>query len=261
MIRCEHLTAGYGRKAIIKDITWQTEPGNLTVIAGPNGSGKSTLLKSVMGQTRILEGRIFLDGVQASSWNARERARRVAYVPQSRSDSSLTVARMVLHGRFPHIACPRHYTKEDEDRVEQILDRVGILNLKNRLIPELSGGEKQKVYLSMALVQDAPLLLLDEPASFLDISWQLELMDLLKELTGEGRTIAAVLHDLNHSLMYADRLVIMDRGTVAASGTPDEILNLGILEQVFRLNIFSAAEADGKKHYWFRRQNPLYQSP
>ena len=252
MIRCEHLTAGYGRKAIIKDITWQTEPGNLTVIAGPNGSGKSTLLKSVMGQTRILDGRIFLDGVQASSWNARERARRVAYVPQSRSDSSLTVARMVLHGRFPHIACPRHYTKEDEDRVEQILDRVGILNLKNRLIPELSGGEKQKVYLSMALVQDAPLLLLDEPASFLDISWQLELMDLLKELTGD---------DLNHSLMYADRLVIMDRGTVAASGTPDEILNLGILEQVFRLNIFSAAEADGKKHYWFRRQNPLYQSP
>ena len=261
MIRCEHLTAGYGKTPVVRDVTWQTEPGKLTVIAGPNGSGKSTLLKSVMGQTRILGGRILLDGREAGSWNSRERARRVAYVPQNRNDSNLTVARMVLHGRFPYITYPRHYRREDEDRVEQVLERMGILRLKDRFLSELSGGEKQKAYLAMALVQDAPVLVLDEPATYLDVSWQLELMDLLKDLTLEGKTVAVILHDLNHCLMYADRLTVMDRGTIKAAGTPDEILGLGVLEQVFRLNVSSLTDGDGKKHYWFERQNPLYQSP
>ena len=178
MIRCEALTAGYGQKPAIRDIAWQAEPGSLTVIAGPNGCGKSTLLKSIMGQTRIYQGRVLLDGRPADFWNARERAKRVAYVPQSRNEVNLTVARMVLHGRFPYIVYPRHYTKEDQDMVDWALEKMGIQDLRHRLMSELSGGERQKACVAMALVQNAPSILLDEPTTYLDISCQLELMDI-----------------------------------------------------------------------------------
>ncbi len=254
MIRCEALTAGYGKKAVIREITWQAEPGRLTVIAGPNGCGKSTLLKSVMGQTRILDGRILLDGRPVDSWNARERAKRMAYVPQSRNEVNLTVARMVLHGRFPYIVYPRHYTKEDQDMVEWALEKMGIQDLKDRLMSELSGGERQKACVAMALVQDAPAILLDEPTTYLDISCQLELMEILKQLAAEGKAVAAVLHDLGHSLRFADQIMVMEHGAVADAGTPEEILERGILESVFRLDICRSTDQAGREYYWFQRR-------
>jgi len=259
MIKCENLRAGYGKREVLKGITWQAEPGLLTVIAGPNGCGKSTLLKAFMGQVRICGGEMFLKGKPISQWNPRERARCLAYVPQSRNDVNLSVSRMVLHGRFPHIVYPRRYTAKDQEIVEWAMEKMGILALKDCLISELSGGEKQKAYLAMALAQDAEVVLLDEPTTYLDLSYQLELMELLKELALEGRTVAAVLHDLGHGLQYADQILVMEDGQAAACGTPRQVLEGGMLEKVFRLKIYSTVNGQGEKHYWFealKRQQP-----
>ncbi len=254
MIRCKNLCAGYGRRQILKEITWQAEPGKLTVIVGPNGSGKSTLLKSFMGQTDVCHGEVYLDGRPLSSWSSRETARRVSYVPQSRNEVNLSVSRMVLHGRFPYVAYPRHYTAEDYDKVAWALERTGIEELRDCLISELSGGERQKAYLAMALAQDTPVMILDEPTTYLDISCQLELMELLKDLAGEGKTVLAVLHDLAQGLQYGDRMLVMEKGEKVAYGTPEEIFESGQLDRVFGLAVHAGTHGQGKKHYWFERK-------
>ncbi len=254
MIRCENLTAGYGKRQILKDITWEAETGKLTVVVGPNGCGKSTLLKSFMGQTAVWGGGLYLDGRPVSAWSPRETARRVSYVPQSRNDVSLSVSRMVLHGRFPYIVYPRHYTAEDYRKVEWALEKTGISGLGDCLMSELSGGEKQKAYLSMALAQDAPVMILDEPTTYLDISCQLELMELLKGLTEEGKTVIAVLHDLAQGLTYGDRMLVMERGEKAAYGTPEEIFESGQLDRVFGLKIHAGTHGQGGRHYWFEHR-------
>lgn len=252
MIKCEQLSAGYGTDEIVHGVTWEGKPGKLTVIAGPNGSGKSTLLKTLMGQTKVFRGQVLLDELPIGQWSSREFAKRIAYLPQNRSEVNISVARMVLHGRFPYIVYPRHYTKEDQERVEQALEKMGIARLKDCLVSELSGGEKQKAYLAMALVQDAEIFILDEPTTYLDISCQLELMELLKMLSREGKTIIAVLHDLDYALQYADQMVVMEGGRKVFDGTPEAVLESGKLEEVFRLKIGSVTDEFGENHYWFR---------
>jgi len=254
MISCKDLCAGYGKRQILRQITWKGEPGAFTVIAGPNGCGKSTFLKSFMGQTTIMGGELYLEDAPMSSWSARRKARQLAYVPQNRSDVSLAVSRMVLHGRFPYVEYPRHYTSEDYDKVEWALEKMGIKDLGDRLLSDLSGGERQKAYLAMALAQDTSILLLDEPTTYLDISCQLELMELLKGLAAEGRAVIAVLHDLNHCLEYGDQMVLMDKGAMAAWGTPEQVLAGGRLEEVFGLKVHGRTWEDGKRYYWFERK-------
>lgn len=250
MIRCENLTAGYGRREVIRNINWAAESG-LTAIVGPNGSGKSTLLKSLTGQAAIMGGCAYLDEKPLRRWKSGKMARRIAYLPQSRNDVNLSVFRMVLHGRFPHLAYPRHYGDEDEKMVIQAAERMGIGGLLEKPVSELSGGEKQRAYLAMAMVQDAPILLLDEPATYLDISAQVELMEMLKQLTREGKTVVAVLHDLNHALQYAEEIILMENGRMRGSGTPKEILGTGVLEEVFRVRVHSLRDECGKVHYCF----------
>lgn len=254
MIRCVNLSAGYGRKKVLKNISWKVEEGLFTAILGPNGCGKSTLMKALMGQLEGMEGEIFLGENPIRDLNSREIAKKMAYLPQSRGTSGITVARMVLHGRFPYIHYPRHYTSEDEAKVEAALERVGIEKLKNNSVAELSGGERQKAYLAMALVQDAPILLLDEPATYLDISAQLELMEMLQTFTDEGKTVVAVLHDVNQALQYAHRLTLMDKGTIVKHGTPEEILREKKLEELFGIGVKILQDEEGKKNYCFTLQ-------
>lgn len=251
MISCKMLTAGYGGQDTIKEINWKAQAGRLAVITGPNGSGKSTLLKTLMGQVKKKSGSVHLLGREVSEYSHRERAQLLAYLPQNRSDTNISVARMVLHGRFPYLDYPRHYTKEDEDKVEQALEKAGIAHVKQRPVSELSGGEKQKAYLAMALVQDTPVLLLDEPAAHLDMACRLELMELLLALSKEGKTVVAVLHDLNFALQYADEISLMEKGRLVCRGTPSEILETGNLEKVFRLRAGCLKDGDGKAHYYF----------
>ncbi len=251
MIKCEQLAAGYGGNTVIHGIDWSLADGKLTVIVGPNGSGKSTLLKAILGQAERKGGRISLEGRSIGEWSSRDVAKRVAYLPQNRNDANISVFRMVLHGRFPYIEYPRHYTREDEEAVLRALQKMGIEHLKGKPVSELSGGEKQKAYLAMALVQDSPVLLLDEPATYLDICGQLELMRILRRLTREGKTVAAVLHDLNFALQYGDEMLLMEEGRLVQKGTCRECLESGSLERVFGIRISCLLDEDKKPHYCF----------
>ena len=255
MIKCENLSAGYGGEKIIKDISWEVAEGRLTAIVGPNGSGKSTLLKSIIGQTFVEGGGVYLEGKPLKQWKNKEMAKQIAYLPQSRNDANISVFRMVLHGRFPYLAYPRHYTKKDEEMVIRELKRMRISELQEKLISELSGGEKQRAYLAMALVQGAPILLLDEPTTYLDLSAQMELMEMLKQLVEEGKTVIVILHDLNHALQYADEIVLMENGGLKQCGTSEEILKSGVLEDVFRVHIHILQDKYGKEYYCFSLRN------
>lgn len=251
MIRCEMLTAGYGGKEVLHEISWEAEKGKFTAIIGPNGSGKSTLLKTILGQTKICAGDICLEGKPIKEFGSRELAKRIAYLPQHRDDTGISVGRLVLHGRFSYIAFPRHYTDADKEKVGQALKKMGIEALRDKPVSELSGGEKQKVYLAMALAQDSPLFFLDEPAASLDISCQLSLMAMLKELSGEGKTIVAVTHDLNYALQYADKLLIINKGRAEQYGSPEEVLETGVMEKVFGLHINRLKDKNGQPYYFF----------
>lgn len=251
MIRCEKLTAGYGGKEVLHEINWEAEKGKFTAVIGPNGSGKSTLLKTILGQTKVFGGDICLEGKPIKEYGSRELAKRIAYLPQHRDDAGISVSRMVLHGRFPYIAFPRRYTVADEEKVGQALKKMGIEALRDKPVSELSGGEKQKVYLAMALVQDAPVLLLDEPAASLDLSCQLSLTAMLKTLSREGKTVVAVTHDLNYALQYADKLLIINKGRAVQYGTTEETLETGVMEKVFGLHISRIRDDNGQTHYCF----------
>lgn len=255
MIRCENLSAGYGGETIIRDINWEAAEGRLTAIVEPNGSGKSTLLKSIVGQTSVEEGSVYLEGKPLKQWKHKEMAKQVAYLPQSRNDANISVFRMVLHGRFPYLAYPRHYTQKDENMVIRELKRMRMSEFQEKLISELSGGEKQRAYLAMALVQGAPILLLDEPTTYLDLSAQMELMEILRQLVAEGKTVIAVLHDLNHALQYADEIVLMENGRLKQCGTSEEIRKSGVLEDVFRVHIHIFQDQYGKEYYCFSSRN------
>lgn len=251
MLECKNLTAGYGYGDVLHQVSFQPEKGELTVIVGPNGSGKSTLLKTIMGQTGILEGSILLDGRPFGEWSRKELAKRIAYLPQERSESSLSVERMVMHGRFPYMGYPRQYSEEDKQIVTQALKQMGIYELREESVQELSGGERQKAYLAMALAQQSELLLLDEPSTYLDIPAQLELLELLKSLTQQGKTVIAVLHDLNQALQYADRMLLMEAGKSLAYDTPGNLLESGLLEKVFHLKIREFRDYDERSFYGF----------
>lgn len=251
MISCEKLAAGYGKKTVLNNISWKAPEGKLTVVVGPNGSGKSTLLKVMVGQTAAKSGSVYLDGKPLAQWSGREVAKRVAYLPQSRNDTNISVFRMALHGRFPYLSYPRHYTDKDEEMVVRAAERMGIRDLLEKSVSELSGGEKQRAFLTMALVQDAPILLLDEPTTYLDISAQLELMELLAQLAREGKTVIAVLHDLNHALRFADEIVLLANGELKQCGTPEEVRKASILEEVFHVRIHILHDECGMDHYCF----------
>ena len=156
-----------------------------------------------------------------------------------------------MHGRFPYMGYPRQYSEEDKQIVTQALKQMGIYELREESVQELSGGERQKAYLAMALAQQSELLLLDEPSTYLDIPAQLELLELLKSLTQQGETVIAVLHDLNQALQYADRMLLMESGKSLAYDTPGNLLESGLLEKVFHLKIREFRDYDERSFYGF----------
>ncbi len=249
MLEVRNLSAGYHGNPVLQNISLSIPAGAVTVIAGPNGCGKSTLLKALTGILPAT-GSVTLDGQELLYLDRRERARKVAFLPQNRQVPEITVKNLVLHGRFPYLSYPRRYRQEDFRIAEAAMDKMGVAELSDRNLATLSGGQRQKVYIAMALAQDTPVVLLDEPNAFLDIAHQLQLMEQAKALAEAGKTVVLVLHDLSLALEYADSLAVLSEGNCLFQGSPEETFRSGCLDQVFGVKVRRFATAEGWKYHY-----------
>ncbi|MSU07188.1 ABC transporter ATP-binding protein [Spirochaetales bacterium NM-380-WT-3C1] len=249
MIAIKDLYSGYGDDDILKGVSLNILNNKLTVIAGPNGCGKSTLLKTISGIIKKTSGSIFIDDIDLSNISPLDRAKRIAYLSQNRSVPDIAVKNLVLHGRFPYLSYPRRYRAEDREAVDMALERMGIEGLRDKMVSELSGGERQKVYIAMALAQGSDYLLLDEPTTFLDISHQFQLLDLAKELCSENKSVVMVLHNLESALSIADSFILMDKGRLLFEGSVDDVYSSKLIDKVFNVEI--KKESD---HWWCKKK-------
>lgn len=230
-------TIGYDKRVIAERLSVGIPDRSFTVIVGPNACGKSTLLRALARLLKPSSGEVVLDGRQIHAYKAREVAQRLGLLPQSSiAPDGITVADLVARGRYPHQKLLRQWSKEDEAAVVDAMQATRVTSLSRRLVDELSGGQRQRVWVAMVLAQKTPILLLDEPTTFLDIAHQIELLDLLADLNRRGgQTVVAVLHDLNHACRYATHLIAMRNGRVVAEGRPADIVTPELVERVFGL--------------------------
>ncbi len=228
------LELGYGSSPVVTGVSATFEPGRFTAVIGPNGCGKSTLLRSLARLLPARAGEVTLNGRPVQSWKSKEYARHVALLSQeSVAPSGITVAQLVARGRFPHLGVFQRFDATDEEIVRQALEVTGVLALSAQRVNELSGGQRQRVRVATALAQRTPVLLLDEPTTFLDVAHQVDLLDLFAAQREAGSTVVAVLHDLNQAMRYADHLVVMRAGRVVAQGPPASVVTAELLEDVF----------------------------
>ncbi len=234
LVRLSDVRFAYDERPVLRRIRFDVEPGDFVGIVGPNGSGKSTLIDLIDGLLRPVSGDVLVKGKPTGRYRRRDMAREVALVPQHFDlDFDLSVREVVEMGSY----C-RAKAGETCGDAGQILARLDVTHLSDRRFTELSGGEKQLVVLAQALMQQADLLLLDEPASALDVSHQLRLFDLLRSLNSEGLTVLCILHDLNLALHYFDRLVVLSEGSIAAYGPPEEVLTPELVEAVYGVRAY-----------------------
>jgi iron complex transport system ATP-binding protein len=229
-------TIGYEGRVVAEHLDVDIREGSFTVIVGPNACGKSTLLRALARLIRPTAGRVLLDGDAISALPTREIARRLGLLPQtSLAPDGIRVVDLVARGRHPHQSILRQWSRADQAAVAAALEATGTTALSGRLVDELSGGQRQRVWVAMLLAQESPTMLLDEPTTFLDIAHQYELLSLFQRLHGEGRTIVAVLHDLNQAARFADHIVMMRDGSVVAAGAPSEVVTAERVQEVFGL--------------------------
>ena len=247
-LQAHDLSTGYGERRIIDELSVSIPDGAFTVIIGPNGCGKSTLLRSF---ARLLEpqtGAVLLDGANIAHVKTKELAREIGLLPQtSIAPEGITVIDLVTRGRHPHQGMLRRWSQEDEDAVRAALERTRLTDLTTKVVDELSGGQRQRVWIAMALAQETPLLLLDEPTTYLDISHQIDVLDLCTSLQREGRTLVTVLHDLNQAARYATNLIAMQEGRIVAHGAPTDVVTTDLIHDVFgvRARIIEDPETGG----------------
>jgi len=235
-LHVEDATLAYDNRIISSGLTVGIPDRSFTVIVGPNACGKSTLLRALSRLLKPQEGRVVLDGKAIGSMKPKDVARTVGLLPQtSVAPDGITVVDLVSRGRYPHQGLIRQWTHADESAVVEAMRATDVSELASRSVDELSGGQRQRVWAAMALAQQTPILLLDEPTTYLDIAHQIELLDLFARLHREGNTIVAVLHDLNHAARYADHLIVMKNGAVVATGAPKDIVTADLVEDVFGL--------------------------
>lgn len=248
MLELKNISAGYGKTDVITDVSLKLDDGSLNVIIGPNGCGKSTLLKSVIGSVALTQGEVMLDG--ESLPRGTERAKRISYLPQGNLTPEMTVGDLVLQGRFPLLGFPRRYSRSDRAAAKSALEKMGLTELSDRYMSTLSGGMKQRAFIAMTLATGSDHLLLDEPTAYLDVAGKMALMELLCELTSNGHTVAAVIHEVDFAMRYADRICVLDGGKAVFFGTPEELYSDGIIEKVFGVTLGRAEGEDGYCYYY-----------
>nr|WP_308121112.1 ABC transporter ATP-binding protein [Actinoplanes bogorensis] len=234
----ESLQLGYGDRTVIESLDLLVPPGRITTIVGANACGKSTLLRSMSRLLAPRAGHVLLDGREVHRMPAKELARTLGLLPQSPiAPEGITVADLVGRGRNPHQRLLSRWSHADDEAVAAALDATHTADLADRSVDELSGGQRQRVWIAMALAQQTDLLLLDEPTTFLDVSHQVEVLDLLTDLNQtRGTTIVMVLHDLNMAARYTDHLIALADGKLYAAGEPAEVLTEDCVRAVFGLD-------------------------
>lgn len=237
-----NVTAGYGKTPVLLNVCVTFRPGEITSVIGLNGSGKTTLLRCASRLMRPQSGTVTLDGTDIAAMKPKELARRTALLPQNRPVPDMRVETMVLHGRYPHLHFGGSLTKEDYRIVCEAMEQCGVYDLRDREVRTLSGGERQRAYIAMAAAQDTDWLLLDEPTASLDLPHRMAVLQLLRTLCRRGKSILLVQHDLGDALSVSDRIVVMHEGRIRALGTPAEILDSGVLGEVFGVRVHRGEE-------------------
>lgn len=247
------ISVGYGDRLVIDQLDLVVETGAITALIGPNACGKSTLLRALARLLALREGSVLLDGSDLHALPTREVARRLGILPQSPiAPESITVGDLVWRGRHPHQRFGSRRTLADTDAVLDALLATGTADLVERRVDSLSGGQRQRVWISMALAQGTPYLLLDEPTTYLDVTHQVEVLDLLVDLNAtRGTTFVLVSHDLNQAARYADRLVALRDGEVIAHGRPEQVLTPDLIERTFGLRaVVGPHPVTGRPHVY-----------
>lgn len=237
-LQTKDLTLAYGERTIIDQMDLDIPKGEITVFIGGNGCGKSTLLRSIARLMKPKEGSVLLDGESISRLSTKEVARKMAILPQTPvSPEGLTVLQLVKQGRYPHQSWLKQWSRKDEEIVEDALRATGMEEFRDRKVDELSGGQRQRAWIALTLAQDTDIILLDEPTTYLDMTHQIEILDLLFELNEkEGRTIVMVLHDINLACRYAHNIVAIRDREVYAQGKPEEVISCELVKHVFDMD-------------------------
>jgi iron complex transport system ATP-binding protein len=237
-IEISGVTVGYGReRPIIEGIDLSIETGSITALIGPNGCGKSTLLKTIGRLLKPRAGKVRVDGLDVTATPAKRVAQTIAYLPQSPVvPTAITVEQLVAYGRAPHQSLLGIKSADDIEKIDHAIEMTGLQELRSKPVSELSGGQRQRAFIAMVLAQDTPYVMLDEPTTFLDIRHQVETLELVRALHALGRTSVVVLHDIGQAARYADRLVVMKAGKVAAQGRPAEVISAELVREVYGLD-------------------------
>lgn len=237
-LAAESVHLGYGDQPVIQDLSVSLPAGEVTMIVGANACGKSTLLRGLARLLKPTSGSVLLDGADIHSLPAKSVAQRLGLLPQSPiAPEGISVSELVGRGRYPHQGWFRRWGKDDDAAVAEALEVTDTLQLAERGVDELSGGQRQRVWIAMALAQQTPVLLLDEPTTYLDMAHQIEVLDLLTELNRtRGTTVAIVLHELNLAARYGDHLIAMKAGTIVAAGEPSGVVTPELVESVFGMD-------------------------
>lgn len=244
-----NLTIAYNKKIIINNLEIVIPERKITSIIGPNGCGKSTLLKAVGRILKPERGSVYLDGLDIYTLNTKEVAKKMSILPQSpKAPSGITVGELVSYGRFPHQHGLKKLTVEDKKIIQWAMDITKLSEYEVTLVDNLSGGQRQRVWIAMALAQQTDIILLDEPTTYLDLAYQLEILELLYRLNKEqGCTIAMVLHDLNLASRFSDYIIAMRSGKIIEYGTPDEVICEDVLKKTFNINADIIKDSTSKK--------------
>jgi iron complex transport system ATP-binding protein len=252
----ENITSGYNRRAILNHINLEIASGSFTSLLGPNGSGKSTLLKTIAQVIKAQSGTVTLNGNNLFSQPLKKVARQLSFLPQRPViPQDITVDTLVGYGRAPYQSLMGRRTQQDNEKIDTAIEQTGLNELRTKQVKDLSGGQQQRCFIAMNLAQDTDFLLLDEPTTFLDIKYQYETLDLLKQLNEEGRTIIVVLHDLAQAARYSSDMVMLSEGMIHSTGKPKDVMTPGTIKEVFDVDCEVFADPQSKTPLF----SPLHQ--
>ena len=238
MIKTQGLSLGYHHNKIVQDVDLHIEKGKITTIVGPNGCRKRSGVRGISRLLTPIEGDVYLEDERIGDLTSKRIAKKIAILPQiRRAPEDIRVRDLVALGRYPHLNWRGKLNEKDQETIEWALDKTAMKDYADRRIDQLSGGEAQRAWIAMALAQKTEIMILDEPTTFLDLSHQLEVLELLSELNqNEGLSILMVLHDLNQAIRFSDQIYVMKEGRVICGGKPDQVLNESILQETFLVN-------------------------